>query len=145
MGREQLEQLRLHGSYVSVPKGVSMRPLIRGDRDAVEIRAEDRPARPGDLVLYTRENGQGVIHRVIKVRPDGCRVLCGDNCWQPEYVRPEQIAGFAVRICRDGKWQELCRGRWAVYARVWTRLFFLRRPLFYLRDRLRGHIKKRKN
>lgn len=38
MGKVQLEQLERHGSYLSVPSGISMRPMIYGGRDAVLIK-----------------------------------------------------------------------------------------------------------
>lgn len=38
MGKAQLEQLEKHGMYVSVPRGVSMYPMIRERKDAVEIK-----------------------------------------------------------------------------------------------------------
>ena len=31
-------------------------------------------------------------------------IICGDNCWQLEYVNPEQIKGIVTEYCRNGKW-----------------------------------------
>lgn len=143
MGKAQLEQLETYGMYLSVPHGISMYPMIRDKQDAVEIRKiTDRPQRY-DLVMYIRGESQGVIHRVLYWKKDIC-VICGDNCWQKEYVRPEQIAGIATQFYRNGKWYSVKDKRYLLYVHLWTDFYFVRRPLFYLRDKLKYCIKKKR-
>lgn len=141
MGREQLSELERHGWYISVPRGISMWPMIRNQKDAVEVRRLTEKPRRYDLVMYVRPNLQGVIHRVLYWKNDIC-VICGDNCWQREYVRPEQIRGIVTRFCRKGKWYSVTDKRYLLYVHLWTDLSFLRRPLFYLRDRAKRLLKK---
>lgn len=70
MGQIQFDMLERDGRYISVPKGISMRPMIRGGQDAVVIeKLTDKPKRY-DLVVYVRGKEQGVIHRVIHARDD---------------------------------------------------------------------------
>ena len=88
MGLAQLEQLEQYGNYISVPNGISMRPMIIGGRDAVMIRKLESPPKRYDLVMYVRPDMQGVVHRVIHVRENDF-IICGDNCWRLEYVKPE--------------------------------------------------------
>ena len=80
---------------ISVPRGISMRPMIRGGKDAVVIEKLTDKLKRYDLVLYVRGRELGVIHRVIRVS-DGKYIICGDNCWQLEYVRPDQIKGIVT-------------------------------------------------
>ena len=81
MGKIQLEMLERDGRYISVPRGISMRPMIRGGQDAVVIeKLKDMPKRY-DLVMYVRGEEQGVIHRVIHAGSDRY-IICGDNCWK---------------------------------------------------------------
>jgi hypothetical protein len=141
MGRVQLEELEKHGYYVSVPKGVSMWPMIRNRQDAVVISVPDRPIRRYDVVMYIRGEEQGVIHRVLQVR-DEDYIIAGDNCWQKEYVKHDQVKGIAVRFSRNGKWHEVDEPLYLLYVHIWTDLFFIRRPLFYLRDRLKRLLRK---
>ena len=58
--------------------GVSMRPtLLPGD--SVTLAAVDPAAvRRGDVVLYRRETGAFVLHRVVRTTPDTL-TLCGDG------------------------------------------------------------------
>ena len=143
MGKAQLRELEKNGGYFSVPSGVSMWPMIRNKQGIVEIRALHAPARRYDLVLYIRGEEQGVIHRVLHVREKDY-VIAGDNCWQREIVPKERVVVIAVRFYRDGKWYEVTDWRYRIYVHLWTDLFFLRRPLFYLRDRLKAYRRKRR-
>ncbi len=141
MGKAQLGELERHGMYLSVPRGISMWPMIPDREGIVEIRRLDHPAKRYDVVLYVRGGDQGVIHRVLHARGDHY-IIAGDNCWQKEYVPKEQVAGIAVRFYRKGKWYEMTEPRYRIYARLWTDLFFLRRPLLWLRDKVKGRIGK---
>ena len=142
MGKAQLAELEKHGFYLSVPKGISMWPMIRNKQDVVEIRSLDRPAKRYDLVLYVRGEDLGVIHRVLHVRETDY-VIAGDNCWQKEYVRHDQVKGIAFRFCRKGKWHDVTEPGYRLYVRLWTDLFFVRRPVLYLRDRLKGLMRRK--
>ncbi|MBQ3708518.1 MAG: S24/S26 family peptidase [Clostridia bacterium] len=141
MGKAQLAELEKHGKYFSVPKGVSMRPMIDNKQGIVEIHKLDRPAKRYDLVLYIRGEEQGVIHRVLRVRENDY-VIAGDNCWRKEYVPHHRVVGIAVRFYRKGKWIEITNRGYRLYVWVWTNLFFIRRPLFYLRDKLKAAINR---
>ena len=142
MGREQLEELRRHGYYLSVPHGVSMRPMIDDRRGVVEIRVPDREIRRYDVVMYDR-GGVGVIHRVLHVRPDHYEIA-GDNCRTVEIVPKDDVAGIAVRFMRNGKWHDCTELGYRIYAHVWTDLFFIRRPVFRVRDAVKRRLHKTK-
>ena len=134
MGKAQLEELEKCGKYFSVPKGISMWPMIRNKQDIVEIHKLNGMARRYDLVMYTRgPKQQGVVHRVLHVR-ERDYVINGDNCWQKEYVPHEKVAGIAVRFCRKGKWIDVTDRRYQVYVHLWADFFFIRRSILYVRD-----------
>ncbi len=119
-----------------------MWPMIRNRRDAVEIRKLEKPARRYDLVLYIRGTEQGVIHRVLHVRENDY-IIAGDNCWQKEYVKHEQVRGIAVQFYRNGKWHRVDEIGYRFYVHLWTDLFFIRRPLFYLRDKAKRLLREK--
>lgn len=141
MGRAQLEELEKNGYYFSVPRGISMRPLLSSKRqDIVEIHKLTGEARRGDLVLYSIGE-QGILHRVLRVR-EADYVIAGDNCWRREIVPKAEVVGIAVRFRRKGRWIEVTDRGYRLYVRVWTALFFLRRPLFYVRDLIKPRLKR---
>lgn len=142
MGKAQLEELEKTGKYFSVPKGISMKPMIYSKEGIVEIHKLDGLAKRYDVVVYSRPGDQGVIHRVLHVK-DGYYIIAGDNCWQKEIVKFEQVAGIAVRFYRKGKWHEVTEFGYRVYSHIWADFFFIRRPLFYVRDKLKRLGSKR--
>lgn len=144
MGRTQIEELEKHGKYLSVPRGVSMWPLIRNKQGIVELHKLTEPAKRYDVVLYIRGEEQGVLHRVLHVRENDY-IIAGDNCWQKEYVPKDRVVGIAKRFYRNGKWIELDDPAYRLYTHLWTDLFFVRRPLFYARDRLARVLHKIKH
>jgi hypothetical protein len=136
MGKVQLEQLERYGSYLSVPRGISMRPMIHGGRDAVLIKKPTTPPKRYDLVMYVRPNMQGVIHRVVRFE-NGKYIIIGDNCWQYEYVDPQQIKGIVTEFCRNGKWHSVEEKKYLFYVHLWVDFVLIKRPLFYVRDKLK--------
>ena len=68
----QLLQLQLSsGGRARLPvTGYSMMPMLRNRKDTVElIPAADRQKR-GAVILYRRESGAYVLHRIIRVKPE---------------------------------------------------------------------------
>lgn len=89
------------GVFTLYPKGDSMRPLIRQGQDAVELCAPDTVAK-GDVVLFRREDGAFVLHRIVDETPDGY-VFCGDNqCVYETGIRREQMIAKVGAVLRDG-------------------------------------------
>ena len=79
------------------PKGTSMRPMLIMGRDSVELIKAPEKLKKYDIPLYRRDDGQFVLHRVVKV---GESYTCiGDNQFVYETgVRPEQILAVAQKI-----------------------------------------------
>ena len=143
MGKAQIEELERCGKYFSVPKGVSMWPMLQNQQSIVEIRRLEEPARRYDVVLYIRGEEQGVLHRVVQRREEDY-IIIGDNCWQLERVPRERVIGIATRFYRKGRWYDVTDRRYLAYVQLWTDLLFLRRPILYLRDRLKSRFHRLK-
>ena len=144
MGKAQVEELEKHGSYFSVPKGVSMKPMIYNGQGVVEIAALEGEAKRYDVVMYLRRDGVGVIHRVLHVRKDKY-IIVGDNCWRIERVPKDAVRGIAVRFFRKGKWYDCTYLPYRIYSHIWADFYFIRGPLFWLREKyrlLKGKFKK---
>ena len=65
-----IEDAFSQGLSVTLPiTGNSMRPLFRHKRDSVVLSACDPYSlKRGDVPLYQRENGQYVLHRIVRVK-----------------------------------------------------------------------------
>ena len=143
MAKEQLEELEKHGSYFSVPHGISMKPMIKDLEGIVEIRKLEGEAKRYDVVLYERKGDKGVIHRVLCKRK-GRYIIVGDNCWRLEFIPEEKVHGIAVRFFRNGKWYDCKKSvGYRIYSHIWTDLYPVRYPIFRFRDFIKRKIKKR--
>ena len=138
----QAEQLEKNGYYLSVPRGVSMRPMVLNKEGVLEVHKLTGPAKRYDLVMYIRSGKQGVIHRVVKVREDDY-VIIGDNCWRYEYVPKEDVKGIVTRFFRKGKWYDVDNKWYRLYVHIWVDLLFIKRPLFWARDAFRYFFRSR--
>ena len=121
--------LREGRTQVPVPvKGVSMRPCLR-DGDLVYLDPLCQPVRPGDMVLFLRENGQYILHRVHRCLPDGSYLILGDSQLTPEPVQAHQLRATATRARCAGRDMAPGSLRWWFYAQPWRWLAPLRRPI----------------
>ena len=123
------------------PRGVSMLPMLRQERDMVELSPVGGRLKKYDLPLYQRENGQYVLHRIVKA---GETYTCvGDNQFQLEPgLRQEQMLALVTAFTRDGKRIPVSHPGYRLYCRVWHYSRPVRRLWRSLRSRL-GRIKRR--
>lgn len=142
MGREQLQELEKHGMYLSVPKGISMNPMLYQNDSIAEIHKLTQPPKRYDVVMYIRGADIGVIHRVLH-KKDDVYIINGDNCWQKEYVKPDKIYGIVTRFYRRGKWHETTELSYKIYSHLIADLFFIRRPVLRIRDKIRAFIRNK--
>lgn len=97
------EKLSFGGSVELTPKGKSMLPLINPKIDKVIITPKTQRVKKYDIVLYRRDDGSFVIHRVIKVKGDGSYVLCGDAQYDKEHgITDKNIIGQVKQLKRNG-------------------------------------------
>lgn len=124
--------------------GCSMLPMLRHRRDSVVLIPPDGHQKKGDIILYRRENGRYILHRIIAVSNDGY-ICSGDNQAMREPVTQEQIVGVVDGFTRKGKAYSMNAFGYRLYRAAWVELFFLRRCYLILRRRLgRLHRKYRK-
>lgn len=142
MGRQQLEQLEKCGMYLSVPRGRSMRPMIKNHEGIVEVHKLTEPAKRYDLVMYVYDGSdRGIIHRVIHAYPDHYLIV-GDNCWRKEYVKKNNVKGIVTKFYRNGKWYSVDNRWYRLYVHIWVDFLFIKRPLFFVRDKCRAVLRR---
>ena len=112
--------------------GSSMAPFLVHERDSIIFSKPDRELRRGDMVFYQRDNGQYVMHRILKVKPEGLYII-GDAQTEVEGpVRPEQVFALVTKVNRKGKWVGPGNFWWWFFSTVWLRLFPIRRLILKL-------------
>ncbi len=139
------DALRRGGRFRFYPRGVSMRPLLREERDSVLLETPTHIKR-GDILLYKRKSGAFVLHRVMRVGKDGSYDMCGDGqvCIERGVLR-EAVLARAAGIYRDDRYIDANDPRLSLYASVRMHTRQLRRVTGGALRRVRTLTKKGKN
>lgn len=121
------ETLQNNKDFIMPVKGTSMLPFINSKHLVVLTTAEN--LQRDDIVLYQRDNGQYVLHRIYKVNKDYF-VLMGDNqTFKEEPIYSHQIIG-KVKAVKKGKKTHYLKGfSYRLYLFFWhnriiRKLFF---------------------
>lgn len=137
-------QLENGGRAQLTVTGCSMLPMLHHRRDTVELIPVVGSQKPGDIILYRRENGQYVLHRIIALSPEGY-ICSGDNQAMREPVAQEQLLAVVDGFTRKGKRYPLEHRGYRLYTWVWVKLFFLRGCYIAVRrllGRMRNKLRK---
>lgn len=133
--------LEQNGFYMTVAKGVSMRPLIRAGRDTICIVGADTPFLPFGIMLYRMED-RYVLHRLIKAEEGGKYLFLGDNCVSTELVDEKQIVGRLKLLYRDEK--VVCPDSFILrlYTLLWIKPWRVRIRILRLRNKMKGMLRR---
>ena len=129
------EILEAGGEVTFTITGTSMLPMLHHGVDKVILVKPSRPLRKYDLPLYRRDNKQFVLHRVVKVKPDGTYIMCGDNqVVLEDCVRPDQIIGLVRGFYRNGTYFGASDPRYRFYCHLWVDFFTVRKAFRFLKS-----------
>ncbi len=122
-------------SVVFSPKGYSMLPMLKEGRDTVTLSPIVSKLKKYDVVLYRRDNGQYVLHRIIKA---GDTFTCiGDNQFTRESgLRRNQMIAIVTSFTHKNKEYYVNDLLYKIYTRVWISTIFPRRVIRSLKIRL---------
>lgn len=104
--------------------GDSMEPFLKDSRDRVFLTAIDNTdnIRKGDIVLFERNNGQYVLHRVYKKERDIFYFIGDGQGTVEEPVYPDQLKAFVQGAEINGR--VCCPGslKWEFFRLIWINL-----------------------
>lgn len=95
-------QMKRGGSATIKVKGSSMMPMLHHGISTVRLKTPGKSLKKGDVILYRRENGRYVLHRIIAVKSGENYLCCGDNCRETETVLQNQVFGVVCAFTRKG-------------------------------------------
>ncbi len=120
-------------------RGVSMLPLLRQGKDAVELAPLPPRLKKYDLPVYRYPSGKYVMHRVVAVKDWGYLCL-GDNTYQYEHITQDMLIGVVSSIRRGQKQIPVDSLGYRLYSRIWCAVFPLRRFCVRAKNWLRRHL-----
>lgn len=127
-----LLQMEKGGSANLTVTGCSMYPMLYGRRDSVTLIPTQGKHKKGDVILYRRESGQYVLHRIIKVTET--KYICsGDNQVMREPVTQAQVIAVVDGFTHRGKPYCMQSKGYRLYTWIWVEWFPLRKYYLFVR------------
>ena len=114
-------------SIILKVRGMSMFPLLKDNRDSFKLEKIISKPKRKDIVLYKRDNGQYVLHRIIKEK-DNLYTIVGDNQHVKEYpIRLDQILGVVSEVITKDKVINLKTSKkYKINSSLWCFILFIR-------------------
>ena len=118
------------------PRGTSMLPMLRQGVDQVVLAPVPERLKKYDLPFYQRDNGQFVLHRIVKV---GETYTCvGDNQFERERgLRHDQMIGVVISFTRGSKEHSVDELSYRIYCSFWHHSRLVRHVWRHVIGRLR--------
>lgn len=108
--------------YAVVPiTGTSMLPLLKEGRDLVELEpCSQERLKKGDVVLYKKNDGTLVLHRIIKTENGEFFTVLGDHQFNnDERVNNNQIIAVACGFFIKGRYVNEKTRWYRLYKKIW--------------------------
>lgn len=119
------EEIREEKKVKLTVTGDSMYPLLKSRVDTVVLTKAEKPKKY-DIVFFKRENGQYILHRILKEK-NGIYTIAGDNEVRKEYpVKKEQIIATVCEFTRKSTPHSVNEPFYKFYGFVWVNFFSLR-------------------
>ena len=131
-------QMETAGSAVLTVTGYSMLPMLHNGKDTVRLTPVKGAVKKGDLILYKRDNGVYVLHRILCVK-GSTLICCGDNQYITEKIGTHQVLAVVSGFVRNGKTYRAEDRGYRAYVFWWVALHPIR-ILYLIPRRLLGWI-----
>ena len=129
------EKIEAGGEVSFTVAGTSMQPMVFDRKDTVTLKKATLPLKKYDVPFYRRDNGQFVLHRIVKIQKNGNYTCRGDNQTFNELdVREDQVIGVLTSFERKGKFVDVNKSFWyKVYCRLWVIVRYIRLYKYYFK------------
>lgn len=122
--------------------GTSMLPMLRSGKDRVVIEKITSKPKCNDVPLYMSGGGKYILHRIVKVKPQGY-VIRGDNLYRNEYnVTDKDIIGVLTGFYRGDNFFSCRSFKYKLYVAYIRISYPLRYVLFKIIRPILSKLKK---
>ena len=121
--------------------GNSMSPFLVHGRDTVFLSRVKEPLKRGDMILYRRDSGAYVLHRICGVEGE-TYLLVGDAQTEIERgIRRDQVLAIVTAVRRKGKLLQKGSFWWDFFERAWLGMIPLRPAIVGSYTALTGNLR----
>ena len=125
--------------------GSSMTPFLVHSRDTVYLSKVTRPLKKGDMVLYRRDSGAYVLHRIYRAEESGYWLVGDAQIMLEKGIRPDQVLALVTAVRRKGKLLQPGSFWWDFFEKVWIRVIPLRPGIVAVYSAVAGPLRKVEN
>lgn len=127
-----------YGTYASVTRGASMRPLFRTHRDMVILAKPTGMLSKYDVALY-KVGSMYVLHRVVGIdKTAGVYLVRGDNTYALERVPFDAVIARLIAFNRKGKRYDVTARSYRFYSKLWVAIY----PIRFLFKKIEGLLRR---
>ena len=108
--------------------GNSMSPFLVHGRDTVFLSRLDRDIKKGDILLYRRDSGAYILHRVYKAGEELTFVGDGQAAFE-RGIKRDRVIAVAESAVRKGKTIQKGCLVWDFFEKVWINFVPVRMPI----------------
>lgn len=131
------------GSMPLIVTGNSMNPFLKDGKDTVWLEAcTETSFKRGKILLFRREDGKIVLHRVRQVMSDGVLVINGDAQYWCENIKKEQVLAVVTCIEKNGKKKSCDSLIYKIKIEAWQLLKPLRPLIFRVQRKIKRIFSK---
>ncbi|MBP3666181.1 MAG: S24/S26 family peptidase [Clostridia bacterium] len=112
--------------------GLSMTPFLFHKISVVYLKkSKDYVPRKGDIVFFARRDTTLVLHRIVRIEPDGTLVIKGDAQRWRETITADRILASVTHIQRRKRIFSVENKGYRFLVALWSPLRWLHPPLAY--------------
>lgn len=140
------EYLSRGKEVVITAKGRSMKPLLRDSIDRIILsNFTPQNLRAGDVVLYERNDGSFVIHRIVDINDGMCDLLGDFQTFIEKGVPIDRIIAVSTGFIRGEKEFSVNAGTYKLYVKIWGKKSLVRRAYVFCSAKLTSLKRRIKN
>ena len=106
--------------------GNSMSPFLKDKRDKAVLSPITQKPKKDDVVLYSRDNGSYVLHRVFKVKQNEYIMLGDAQVYQEKGITDNHIIAVSTAFERKGRQFDRNDFLYLCYVKFWRFIYPLR-------------------
>lgn len=134
------------GATCVVPNGNSMWPFIKNHKQTVVIEKLKGDLELLDVILFKREDGSLVLHRLIDFK-DNLLTVCGDSQLMPERIKTDSVIGIMTGFYKGKKLVSSRNPKYLKKVRRWYKRKNYRKfriKIYFLVQRIFNKFKREK-
>lgn len=117
--------------------GNSMSPFLVHGRDTVYLKKISERPQKGDIILYRRNSGEYILHRVFKAEDNSFSFVGDAQNYIERGIREDQLLAVVKTVRRKGKLISSGSLCWEFFEKMWINMVPLRAPAVAFYTRLR--------